>query len=68
MSWHIEDWMSKHCYPEQSFETYEDARAFIQEQAHCAALEAAGEDTESEKYTEVYDGVCEDLYAVEDKE
>lgn len=60
----IEDWMGNHCYPDVEFDSFEDARDFISEVAHEQCVEAGLTDG-TDEYEELYNGVCEDLYAIE---
>ena len=62
--WVIEDWMSKRCYPDVSFNSFEDARDFISEVAHEQCIEAGLVDG-TDEYEELYNGINEDLYAIE---
>lgn len=52
--WIIEDWMGIHVFNYKQFTSFEDARAFISEYAD-----------KTTKTEDEYNGVCEDLYAVE---
>lgn len=52
--WIIETWMGRHVFTEHTFETFEEARDFISEYA----------DGEAESEAD-YNGICDDLYAVE---
>lgn len=51
----IKDWMNNHCYTDKTFNSFEEARDFISE----VASAEAGEDED------LYNGICEDLYAIE---
>lgn len=65
--WIIEDWMSNHVYRDKTFNSFEDARDFISEVADEEAYKLHPED--EAKREEIYNGICEDLYAIEvDKE
>ena len=64
MTWIIKDWMSNHCYPEMKFDSFEEARDFISEVASNEATKQATTKTE-EEFEEIYNGICEDLYAIE---
>ena len=59
MKYIIEDWMGQHVYGDKTFDTFEDARAFIDEIATQEATTSLGFDES------IYQGVCEDLYAEE---
>jgi hypothetical protein len=53
--WIIETWMGRHVFTDQTFETFEEARGFISDYAETEA----GDDEDT------YNGICEDLYAVQ---
>lgn len=59
--WIIEDWTGKRVSPHLTFDTFEDARERI---SLLAEAEAGGADSE-ERAEEIYNGMLEDLYAVE---
>lgn len=61
--WIIEDWMSNHVYRDKTFNSFEEARDFISEVADDEATRNGGMD--EAKCEEIYNGVCEDLYAIE---
>ena len=63
--WIIEDWMSRHVYTDKELESYGHARDFISD---IASNEAdTSEVIGSDEWDDKYNGVCEDLYAVEVK-
>lgn len=66
MTWHIEDWASSdEKFNGIRFDSFEEARDFIQEQAN---EEAAREYPDNEELREqLSEGICEDLYAIEDQ-
>lgn len=70
MSWHIEDWASSEVkFNGQRFDSFEEARDFISEVAEKEADRTIGyHRTGSDEWEEVYNGICEDLYAIEDEE
>lgn len=53
--WIIEDWMGNRVFPDKSFDSFESARDNITEHAYATA----GDDPIA------FDGICEDLYAVQ---
>ena len=59
----IQDWMGKHCYPDVSFTSFDDARDFISEVAHEQCIEAGLVDG-TDEYEEALQGIEGDLYAV----
>lgn len=61
--WIIEDWMSNHCYTDKTFTSFEEARDFISEVGDDQATRDGGMD--QAKCDEIYNGVCDDLYATE---
>lgn len=65
--WIIETWMGKHVYPDKSFATFQDARDFISELANAEVAEqvAKGWITTEKEQEDLYNGVCEDLFAVD---
>lgn len=63
MVWIIQDWMSNHCYKEEKFNSFGEARDFISEVADDQATRDGGMD--QTKCDEIYNGVCDDLYAIE---
>lgn len=63
--WIIKDWMNNHCYIDKKFESFEETRDFISEIADLEAYEKYP-DNET-KREELYNGICEDLYAEEVK-
>ena len=58
LPWIVEDWTGRRIWPERRFDSFQSARYAITEHAH--ALIASGDASESD-----FDGICEDLYAVE---
>lgn len=58
----IEDWMSKRLFPDKVFTSYYDARDFISEYADRLAYEKYPND--EAKREELYNGYCEDMYAI----
>lgn len=62
--WIIEDWTGKHCYTEFTFNSFEEARGYIEEVANEEAYNTT-KDTDSQEYEEIVQGINEDLYAVE---
>lgn len=65
--WIIEDWMSNHVYRDKTFNSFEEARAFIDEVAQeyaYAEAEKTGDYSE-ETIEELENGICDDLYAIE---
>lgn len=61
--WIIEDWMSKHVYRDQRFDSFEAARDFISQVADDEAWRQFPDD--EARREELYNGICEDLYAIE---
>lgn len=65
MAWIIEDWTSNQVGTEE-YESFEEARGVISE---LATIEADNNFKHSTpEWEELYNGVCEDLYAVEREE
>lgn len=65
----IEDWMSQHVYKDKTFDSFEDARGFISEVATQAADNEIGyHRMGNDDWEDVYNGICEDLYAIEVEE
>lgn len=54
MTWVIETWMGRRVFPDETFDSFQEARDRISEYANA---EAGDEDD--------YNGICEDLYAEE---
>lgn len=65
MSWVIEDWMSNRVLPDETFDSFEEARARIDELATVEADNNFKRDTP--EWDELYQGLCEDLYAEKEK-
>lgn len=70
MSWHIEGWSSnKELFDGIRFNSYEEAREHI---SYVATQEAdaqtPGGSVRGAEWEEIYDGICEDLYAVQDED
>lgn len=65
-TWIIQTWMGRHVFTDQSFETFDEARGFISERANeeVSAHRANGWITTDAEAERLYDGICEDLYAV----
>lgn len=63
MAWYIETWMGQQ-YIDTKFDSFEDARAAIDEIATQAADDKFKPDTP--QWDEVYQGINEDLYATEE--
>lgn len=61
--WIIEDWMSRHVYTEHEFDSFEEARDFISEVATEQCYELVGDNPDTPAWEQMYDGICEDLYA-----
>lgn len=57
MSWYIEDWMGKHVFKDKEFNSYLEARDFINEYANTITTDET-----------IHEGICEDLYAIEKEE
>jgi len=53
-TWIVEDWMGKRVWPGEAFESFDAARGRISEHADAVAADEAE-----------YNGICEDLYAVQ---
>ena len=66
--WIIQDWMSNHVYKDKTFDSFEDARDFISEVATKEANKRFDEEKTPTAWNELYDGICDDLYAIEVKE
>ena len=64
-TWIIEDWMSKRIGTDE-FDSFEEAREAISE---LATIEADNNfKRDSQEWEDLYNGVCEDLYAMEVEE
>lgn len=63
--WIIEDWTGKHCYTDREFDSFDEARDFISEIANQVADEKFPDDIDGFEHEEEYNGICEDLYAIE---
>lgn len=61
-TWVIQDWTGQEI--EDGFESFGDARARIDELATIEADNNYARDIEATAWEELYDGICEDLYAV----
>lgn len=71
MKWVIKDWMNNHCFTDKTFNSFEEARDFISEIAdHEAMTQTSGLGIKdgNKEYEEIYNGICEDLYAEEVKQ
>ncbi len=64
MSFYIEDWTGKRV-SDDTFPDFQSARDRIYEIANEEAFKS-GHAEDSPEYEEIYDGVCDDLYAVTD--
>lgn len=73
MTYHIEDWMGneKNLLGKTEFDSFEDAREEIYEFAHIlcnTAIDNGKYKADSQEYEDAFNGICEDLYAIENKE
>lgn len=69
MAWIIEDWTSHHVYQDKTFTSFEETRDFIAEVAQAEADKVIGFNRMgSDDWENYYDGICEDLYAIEVEE
>lgn len=64
--WIIKDWMNNHCYTDKTFNSFEEARDFISEVAQAEADKKIGYDRiGTDDWEDLYNGICDDLYAIE---
>lgn len=63
MKYIIIDWIGNHVVPEEDFNSFEEARSRISELAYIEADNNFKPNTED--WEELYQGICEDLYAEE---
>lgn len=58
----IQDWIGRRIYPENKFDTFEEARKFIQDEADVMSVTAYP--LENDKRLELYDSLINDMYVV----
>lgn len=66
MIWIIEDWISNRVLKDETFDSYEHARERIYELAVIESDNNFKRDTP--EWEECYQGLCEDLYAIESED